>query len=211
MVGVSPPLRRVLEAMDTRDRVLDRAEATLIDVAEAALGFDPKTLTLRARVPPLAAQPNPEHLAGARAAAETLMTRTPASVDIRRTNGVYLRRWALCGADKHGAGKLYLHQLLDDDDDAPHDHPWKSRSLVLKGRLLETVYDRTGRFVRRARHDTGAVVTRAAVHTHRLERVDGAALTLFATDRKVREWGFHTAGGWVHHRDYVERTKDAPP
>ena len=40
---------------------------------------------------------------------------------------------------------------------------------------------------------------------HRLELHEGPVWSLVFMGRKVREWGFQTEDGWVHHEDYLDK------
>lgn len=111
----------------------------------------------------------------------------------------YLRRWWV--VPRNFYANVYLHEMTGNDDDrAMHDHPWANTSLVIKGGYLEHTPE--GVFERRE----GDVVERAATALHRLELLPGVerTLSLFLTGPKVREWGFQTAQGWVHYKDFIE-------
>jgi len=109
----------------------------------------------------------------------------------------YLERWYIFPRNR--LCNLYLHVInWDDDDRALHDHPWASLSYVVSGTLLEIL--EAGDKVRRS----GQLVYRPAKLAHRLEVVNGPVVTLFLTGPRVREWGFHCPGGWVHWRVFTD-------
>jgi hypothetical protein len=109
----------------------------------------------------------------------------------------YLLRWYIIPRNDWLC--VYLHKFLRDDDDrAMHDHPWNSVSLLLLGRYVEQTA--AGRVLYKA----GSLIFRRATHTHRIELPGGKpAWTLFITGKRVREWGFHCPGGWVHWKDFI--------
>ena len=109
----------------------------------------------------------------------------------------YLKRWHL--RRRPGGYNLYLHRYEGSDDDrALHDHPWRSVSVLLWGRLIEVTADG-----RRAIMPFWPKF-RSATDAHRLELHSKFALTLFFTFPKEREWGFLSSNGWTHWRDYAE-------
>ena len=110
----------------------------------------------------------------------------------------YLRRWWI--VPRNDGCNVYLHEINKSDDDrALHDHPWANTSMLLFGSYVEHTPD--GRFVRTA----DDVVAREAEAAHRLEVIPGeAAISLFITGPKVRDWGFHCPNGWVPWADFVD-------
>ncbi len=109
----------------------------------------------------------------------------------------YMLRWYLL--PRNDVFNIYYHRILRDDDDrALHDHPWPSFSIMVTGRMVEVTPD--GERLIRA----GDCVYRGPEFAHRLQLVGGVpAETLFITGPKVRDWGFHCPGGFVHWRDFV--------
>lgn len=130
---------------------------------------------------------------------------------------VYLKRWHLV---RHDGGNVYLHEFhRNDDDRALHDHPWAFSSFVLEGGYWEhsLLYEVTGRPEdqfkrRRVWYGPGEWVRRPWPRwPHRVELPPGQrALTLVVTGPRVREWGFHCPGGWVHWRDFTKPGPDGP-
>jgi hypothetical protein len=109
----------------------------------------------------------------------------------------YLRRWYLWPRNEWC--NAYLHEIVRSDDDrAFHDHPWANRSFLIFGCYREHTPE--GLFIRRE----GDVIDRPAGALHRLEVFDGgAAISLFMTGPKLREWGFACPQGWVHWADFT--------
>lgn len=110
----------------------------------------------------------------------------------------YMHRWFV--VPRNPWQNVYLHRILKSDDDrALHDHPWDNRTLVIVGRYIEHLAD--GRQVLRV---AGDVIERSADTLHRLEVLPGeAAVSLFMTGPKQREWGFACPQGWVHWEDFT--------
>jgi hypothetical protein len=106
------------------------------------------------------------------------------------------------------AGCIYVHRWMMSDPDELHDHPWDFVSLVLTvGYWEETPGRRTWRA-------PGEVVFHKAERRHRIaletdrSYTRGATPTsLIVTGPERREWGFHTADGWVPGRDYRARPR----
>jgi hypothetical protein len=111
----------------------------------------------------------------------------------------YLERW--CLTPRSDGGNLYLHHILAPDPDIfLHDHPWWFRSTVLAGGYDEQLAN--GDIVRRQEGDSGE---HAAMDAHVITHVVPGTWTLVLTGRTEREWGFLTAGGWVHHDAFEGR------
>ncbi len=87
-----------------------------------------------------------------------------------------------------------LHKILRSDTDPYlHDHPWHWFSLMLWGAYREE--RPAGIKVHRA----GSIRIRLATSPHRLTLLTPYVWTLFITTGRLRNWGFHTPSGWVHH------------
>lgn len=100
-------------------------------------------------------------------------------------------------------GCIYMHRWYTSDPDSLHDHPWDSVSVIIDTGYWEVTP--AGRFWRKP----GDITFRKATDLHRVEletalKYPKAAhpLSLFITGPEVREWGFHTANGFVVGRDY---------
>lgn len=117
----------------------------------------------------------------------------------------YMRRWFVIPRNKR-IGNIYLHHFLHDDDDrAPHCHPWPSLSLMLRGHLRELYLDDQNREHWRELK-APSVVYRSATFRHRLIVVR-PAWTIFCTGRVVRQWGFWCENKrFVPWEDFVSRT-----
>lgn len=115
----------------------------------------------------------------------------------------YLHRWYLIPRNRWL--NIYLHQFLRDDDDrALHDHPWRSLSILLRGRYLEITPDGQREF------RAGNIIWRNAEYRHRLlisPYGNRPAWTLFLTGRKVRTWGFWCPQGFVPWNKFVVPSK----
>ena len=112
----------------------------------------------------------------------------------------YLTRWMLL--PRNNWFNIYLHKYTGSDPGRDlHDHPWHSVSFLLQGRLFEEYLDRRGAATAR-RIARFWPVYRAPAHTHRISLKSPAAWTLFIVGRRVRDWGFHTAAGWVPWQKY---------
>ena len=130
--------------------------------------------------------------------------RTPDQI-IGSSNDPYMLRWFIRRSREKG--NIYLHNILRDDEDTYHDHPWWSVSIPLWGKLIEY---RPGKRPRRL----WPLVPyfRRADQLHYLEvgskrgkeESPGNIWSLFITGPKIRNWGFMTDGGWVHWENYHE-------
>lgn len=121
----------------------------------------------------------------------------------------YLYRWRL--RDKAGVRKarlwfnVYLHDIVRDDDDrAPHCHPWPSISIIIDGPLSEVRRVR-GRDVERHFRD-GDIIFRTPWAKHRLVLPDVLpARTVFIVGPRVKEWGFWCPNNrFVHWKKFTE-------
>ncbi|MGD9470633.1 MAG: hypothetical protein AB7G24_00885 [Novosphingobium sp.] len=116
----------------------------------------------------------------------------------------YLRRWWVI--PRNPLFNIYLHQVRKSDDDrALHDHPWMNITIVLRGGYWEHTIA-AGGVHHRQYMGAGRVRFRRARAAHRLEITPGhAAVTLFVTGPRWRQWGFHCPdAGWRHWRDFTQ-------
>lgn len=112
-----------------------------------------------------------------------------------------LQRWFVI--PRNPWQNIYLHRFLRSDDDrALHDHPWDNRSWLLSGGYLEHVQD--GTTIIRLEGD---IVERRAIEAHRIELVNGPAVSLFFTGPIVRSWGFYCPQGWRPWKEFVDITE----
>ena len=126
----------------------------------------------------------------------------------------YLLRWHL-RPKQTGRSQfaLYLHRFLQPDETVLHDHPWPSASWLLFGEQSEVWKTAGGVAGPPSRHQLvpGNLVCRPAAHAHCLglpRDDDGTwipATTLFATGRRVRDWGFWPEGRFVPEAEYQSR------
>lgn len=135
----------------------------------------------------------------------------------------YMRRWWIIPRNRWF--NIYMHHMLHDDDDrAPHDHPWWSLSLCLRGVIKEhqmfyreVPIPESELDVRVFQHFTvnwikkGQWKFRDKNYVHRLELPFGDAWTLFITGPNVRTWGFHCPKGFVPWRKFVAADNPGQP
>lgn len=127
----------------------------------------------------------------------------------------YMRRWWIIPRNKWF--NIYLHHMRHDDDDrAPHDHPWWSLSLCLDGyikeyELLPKIFDESPQQYRVNHIRKGDWKWRGKEYAHRLELPEGDAWTLFITGPKLRKWGFHCRLGWKPWDEFVDPSDPGLP
>ncbi|NNC98706.1 MAG: hypothetical protein HKN85_00850 [Gammaproteobacteria bacterium] len=115
----------------------------------------------------------------------------------------YMRRWHLRRSPDRR--NLYLHRYDGSDDDrALHDHPWRSIGVVLWGKLYE-VTERDGKLIERRLWPL-IPKYRTATYAHRITLKSRFAYSLFFTYPKEREWGFLCPRGWVHWREFTDKS-----
>lgn len=125
------------------------------------------------------------------------MTRPP-DFTILQGDRPYLMRWFVIPHNRFM--NVYLHLFVHSDDDrALHDHPWANLSYLLVGTYIEhrLGQDAVARYA-------GDIVARRATAAHRIELTEGAALSLFFTGPKIREWGFWCSWGWRPWKEFVD-------
>lgn len=119
----------------------------------------------------------------------------------------YLLRWYWMPRNK--LFNVYIHRFLkDDQDEALHDHPWPSYSIMCEGHILENFIGkhRNGEPYSAYRDFTlGMTVYRPAKFAHKIIVIPGRKLplTIFITGPRIREWGFHCPKGWVHWKKFL--------
>lgn len=130
-------------------------------------------------------------------------------------NDPYMRRWWIIPRNK--IFNIYLHHMRHDDDDrAPHDHPWWSLSLCLDGyiqemELLPRAYESSPQQFRQNHIRKGDWKWRGKEYAHFLKLPEGDAWTLFITGPKIRKWGFHCPKGWLPWDKFVDPTDPGKP
>jgi len=110
----------------------------------------------------------------------------------------YMRRWVL----RTSWGDLRLHHILRSDSDREyHDHPFDFWSFILWGGYWEhSAHYPEGKWF-----GPGSLVQKRAGEAHRLRLPENSpAWTVVWTGPKYRDWGFHTAQGWVHWREWMQ-------
>jgi len=120
-----------------------------------------------------------------------LVARRPPDLRVRD----YLARWRLLPLNDWF--NVYLHRFTGPDARTPHDHPYWSVAIVLTGGHIEHFHDGDCRRIRRF-----VPVIRSPRLLHWLEPVSRPTWTVFIHFRRVREWGFQTSRGWVHHTEH---------
>jgi hypothetical protein len=143
----------------------------------------------------------------------------------------YLERFDL-RPRKAGQPGTYLHIIYASDEDRdPHDHPFDFDSKIVFGAYEETEFEvgcispahvgtarvagkmlctacgmeATKPYARRTRvYREGDINVKKAEQLHQLKIIDGPVITLVRRGPKIREWGFQTYDGWVHHKPYIE-------
>lgn len=95
-----------------------------------------------------------------------------------------------------------VHEILGSDPGRDlHDHPWNFTSTILLGSYREVTPDGEHTF------GPGDEIERRAIDPHRLVVLDGPVWTMVRTGPAIRRWGFTTASGWVHWREYEARRR----
>lgn len=128
---------------------------------------------------------------------------------IGRQNEPYLLRWWIIPKNKFF--NIYLHKFLRSDlDEALHNHPWHSLSIILKGKYREYI-QYNNKIVSNGVFDLGSIIYRKPETAHRVELVENNVTlsthyvyTLFITGPKIREWGFFCPKGWIPYQDFVD-------
>ena len=121
-----------------------------------------------------------------------------------------IEMWGVAGFMPAELENLYLHRYHRGDADEPHDHPWGNASLVVRGYYREAVFT-NGRLVGHFTRKPGDVVLRRATSVHAIIDTSPDCLSLFATLPKERDWGFHTADGFVPWHDFGKSNKGRRP
>lgn len=113
----------------------------------------------------------------------------------RHTNDPYMDRLVMLRCPWFA---VYFHRFLSADDECMHDHPWPFISIILRGGYWE--YTASGK----RWYGPGRILFRAAEWVHRVEIVPGRTTwSLVIAGKRKRDWGFHTAFGWIDWRKYV--------
>ena len=114
----------------------------------------------------------------------------------------HFRRWCLF---RSPWGCIYLHNITNSDLDIdPHDHPWNFRSLILKGSYREeSRYPRDDYKCSYVNvFKPGMINKKRTIEVHKLTLLSKSVWTLVFTGKKIHDWGYQTANGWIHHKEY---------
>lgn len=120
---------------------------------------------------------------------------------LTRDGKIYLKRWHILR--DYGKQNIYLHEFVgNDNDEALHNHPWQSCSIVLKGQYKEFLRKKLDENTYQEYdiiRSEGDVIFRNAEDYHRIELIDNQpSFTLFITGEKTNEWGFLCPQGFTH-------------
>jgi hypothetical protein len=108
-------------------------------------------------------------------------------------NPIYMIRYSLFSCPLFS---IKLHRILLSDDDCMHDHPWSFISFILSGGYVE--HTPKGKRL----YGAGSILYRPVPSVHKLE-IFQPATTLVITFKRVREWGFYTAKGWMIWHQFI--------
>ena len=114
----------------------------------------------------------------------------------------HFRRWRLFWSPW---GSVYLHHITNSDLDIdPHDHPWDFRSLILKGSYSEESRYPKDDYKRSHVNifKPGMVNKKKTTEVHKLTLKSKSVWTLVFVGKRKHDWGYQTANGWVHHKEY---------
>ena len=112
----------------------------------------------------------------------------------------YLLRWWI--TPRNCYFNIYLHKFVGSDKETPHDHPWWSISLALKGQAKEDSF--TGDEVTEKEIYPGRLIVRGPQYIHRIKIGYEPLWTLFITGPVVRGWGFWKDGEFIPWRDFCD-------
>ncbi len=116
---------------------------------------------------------------------------------------LYLRRLHLVKVQLGRFGfAVMLHWILRPDPQPDlHDHPVSFASVILRGAYLEHRWG-PHHYREKRCYAPGDINWMRATDCHRILDVLPRTMTLVFAGPKTREWGFHTASGWVDWRTY---------
>lgn len=129
-------------------------------------------------------------------------------------NGSYMERYWLLRPYRWLPIAIRLHILKRSDQDRHlHTHPWRSASWILRGGYTEVVPLDQGQHpsldvghVRYVWRGPGSFTGRKASDRHKILISKEPAVSVFIMWGKTQEWGFITPEGFVHWRDYLDRS-----
>lgn len=127
-------------------------------------------------------------------------------------------RWEFLKLGKAPFLKAMVHYFpAETTDRDPHDHPRSFITFVLRGRYIDTSWEKvelpdqeymqTIELV-----EAGQVIYRPARHTHIVETAEVGCWTIVVMGPEIREWGFlrisaskYTSHRWMPWKKYVDR------
>lgn len=117
----------------------------------------------------------------------------------------YLRRWF--ATKRRSAARVYLHEMVGDDDAALHTHPYWSVSLVLSDGLVEKYQESPPDGpIKHREPEQGSVIVRSRSLAHQLTVKPGTKpMTLFLSGPRFWTWGFWCPKGFVEWSEYLKR------
>lgn len=131
--------------------------------------------------------------------------RNPDEIIYRQGIPMFERWWLSRTPSGETGGNVYLHRWLRSDAEVPHDHPWASRTTVLKGWLEEVSWiddSHLGWPGNSRLLLPGNSLQREAEEIHAITACEPGTITLFETGQKVRDWGFWVDRQFVPWREY---------
>ncbi len=132
-----------------------------------------------------------------------ILSRFPCVTVVDEHGTQYIKRWYLV---KTKLISIYVHQIVNDDDADMHDHPWPFLILILKQGYREIYEHKTLPFIIKHTRRPLEIFGHLPSFKHRIELIDHKpSWSLVIMGPKVREWGFHTAQGWVHFMKYGKK------
>ena len=104
---------------------------------------------------------------------------------------------------------VYLHDIHKDDQDrAPHNHPWSFLSLVVRGAYVERVYDdpcgKPDEY-REQTHHARSVHRMGRTAAHRIVYATPGLKTLIVTGPRQASWGFFVGDEYIDWSEYERR------
>ncbi len=131
---------------------------------------------------------------------------------------LHFRRWRLVWTPWFS---IYLHNITKSDEDIDeHEHPWDFVSLILKGSYQEDATYYTAKnpiqFAATSGNpiksttvfEPGDVNRHITTDTHKLTLLTPSVWTLVFVGKRKHDWGYQTAKGWIHHKEYNRLRKE---
>ena len=134
----------------------------------------------------------------------------------RESEKPYMERYYLLFTerDNYFPFNIFIHHILESDNDELHDHPWGYFTLILSGGYFEhlklkdaeTGEDRVVKIWRGPGFYQS--VSSSWVHRLELDKTRGETWTLFIPYRQEKEWGFYTKNGYIDNEEYFKQKKN---